>query len=73
MVPPYLKGRHEMITQYRILREREVKEITGLSRSVRAQQIKAGRFPAPVKITEHRVGWRSSDVDAWLASRETAA
>jgi prophage regulatory protein len=61
-----------MMDRKRILREKEVREVTGLSRSVRAQEIKAGRFPAPVKITEHRVGWLSSDVDAWLSSREVA-
>jgi prophage regulatory protein len=62
-----------MTEAIKILREREVKEITGLSRSVRALEVKAGRFPAPVKITEHRVGWRSTDISAWLSSRESAA
>ncbi|WP_431311140.1 helix-turn-helix transcriptional regulator [Methylobacterium nigriterrae] len=61
-----------MTTIDRIVREREVREITGLARSVRALLIKDGRFPAPLRITEHRVGWRLRDIEAWLSSRERA-
>ena len=56
----------------RILREREVGERTGLSRTTRRRLIKAGRFPQPVKLTDHAVGWRESAIADWLASREAA-
>ena len=35
--------------------------------------IAKGQFPAPVKLGARAVGWRRSDVEAWLASRETKA
>ncbi|MCB5176771.1 helix-turn-helix transcriptional regulator [Microvirga lenta] len=57
----------------RILRWPEVRKITGLGRTTAWEQIKKKRFPAPVKITEHRVGWLESDINAWLASRRRAA
>jgi prophage regulatory protein len=57
----------------RILRDAEVRERTGLSRTTRWRLIKAGEFPSGLKLTEHAVGWRESDIDAWLASRQNAA
>ena len=30
------------------------------------QLVKAGQFPPPVQITEHRVGWKSSSVQSWI-------
>ena len=30
---------------------------------------KLGKFPKRIKIGERRVGWRLSDVEAWLAER----
>ena len=30
---------------------------------------KLGKFPKRIKISERRVGWRLSDVEAWLAER----
>jgi prophage regulatory protein len=56
----------------RILRDAEVGERTGLSRTTRWRLIKAGKFPAPIRLTEHARGTRESAVDAWIASREDA-
>jgi prophage regulatory protein len=28
-----------------------------------------GEFPSPVQLSPGRVGWRESDIDAWIASR----
>lgn len=33
--------------------------------------IAKGEFPAPVKLGARAVGWRRSEVEAWLASRKT--
>lgn len=30
---------------------------------------KSGKFPRRIKIGDRRVGWRLSDVEAWLAER----
>ena len=56
----------------RILRDDEVRERTGISRTTRWRLIKAEKFPKPVKLTEHAIGWRESSIEAWLASREAA-
>ena len=56
----------------RILRDDEVRERTGISRTTRWRLIKVEKFPKPVKLTEHAIGWRESSIDAWLASREVA-
>jgi prophage regulatory protein len=50
----------------RILRRAEVEVRTGLSRSTIYQWMKEGRFPSPVKLGERMVGWRESELAAWL-------
>ena len=45
----------------------------GLSRSTIYEMIGRGEFPAPVKLGARAVGWRRSDIEAWLASRRPAA
>lgn len=49
----------------------EVEAATKLKKSRRAELIKDGLFPAPVKVSARRVAWRTSDIAAWIASRET--
>jgi prophage regulatory protein len=56
----------------RILRDEAVRDRTGLSRTTRWRLIRDGKFPKPVKLTEHAIGWRESVIEAWLASREAA-
>jgi prophage regulatory protein len=55
-----------------IMRRKQVLEFTGLSRSTLYNYIARGFFPAPVKLGPRAVGWRRSEIDAWLASRERA-
>ena len=56
----------------KIFRRHAVQDITGLSRSTLYAMIAEGRFPAPVKLGTRAVGWRETDLTAWLASREAA-
>lgn len=56
----------------RILRIGEVIGMTGLSRSSIYRLIGNG-FPAPVKIGVSAVGWRSADIDEWLAERKPSS
>ena len=42
---------------------------TGMGRSWIYAAIQSGVFPKPVKLSARAVGWRSEDIDAWLASR----
>lgn len=55
----------------RILRRRQVEDLTGLSRSSIYREIEYGRFPRPVRLTAQSVGWRETDIDQWLESRPT--
>lgn len=49
-----------------ILRRPAVEAAVGLRRSALYDLIKQGRFPRPVRLTGKAVGWRRSEVVAWL-------
>lgn len=59
-------------TPERVLRIREVVERTGRSRSMVYDDIKAGRFPAPIRIGLRAVAWRQGDIDRWIETRPSA-
>ena len=52
-----------------ILRKPRVLAIIGMGNTWLYEAIARGDFPAPVKLGARAVGWRRSDVEAWLASR----
>ncbi|MDE0589407.1 AlpA family transcriptional regulator [Halocynthiibacter sp. C4] len=52
-----------------IFRRPDVETLVGLSRSTIYAMIAEGTFPKPVKLGKRAVGWRQSDVMAWLESR----
>lgn len=55
----------------RILRLPAVMARTGLSRATIYRR--AGiDFPLPVRLTARSIGWRESDIDAWVSSRTNA-
>ena len=56
----------------RLLRRREVEDITGLSRSTIYRMVKTGQFPQPVRVGPKVVRWRLSDIIAWMESRPLA-
>ena len=51
-----------------LLRMRQVKARTGLSRSTIYLKIKCGEFPAQVSLGPRAVGWLEAEVDRWIAS-----
>ena len=53
----------------KILRREAVEDITGLPTSSLYDEMAAGRFPRPVKLSARRVGWLESEVDEWLAGK----
>ena len=55
-----------------LMRREEVEERFGVSRSWIYNQMRAGRFPEPVKISERAVRWRVADLDEWAADRPVA-
>ena len=63
----------EQIASQRLLRPEEVQRLAGVSAATLYRYVRAGRFPAPGKLSKRCNRWRERDVTAWLASRETAA
>lgn len=52
-----------------ILRRPEVERRTGLGRSTIYERMARGEFPAAVSLGARAVGWRESDVNAWITGR----
>lgn len=52
-----------------LIRLPSVSTRVGLSRATIYRLLKAGAFPAPVRIGARSVAWRASDIDAWVNSR----
>lgn len=56
----------------RLLRRRQVEEITGLSRSSIYRLMRTQEFPLAVKVGPAAVRWKKSDITNWLESRPLA-
>ena len=56
----------------RLLRRREVEELTGLSRASIYRLMRSGRIPLPVRVSATAVRWKASDITAWIQSRPVA-
>ena len=52
-----------------VLRLRDVILRTGISRSTIYERMSRGAFPKPIRLGERAVGWRDSDIEAWIESR----
>ncbi len=50
----------------------DVTALLNVSRSTLHRMVKNGKFPASIKISDSRVGWRQADVLAWVAKRQAA-
>lgn len=49
-----------------VLRRKQVEQVVGLSRSTIYQRMRDGTFPKPVPLGGRAVGWRTSDIEAFL-------
>ncbi|GIX26403.1 MAG: hypothetical protein KatS3mg123_0284 [Burkholderiales bacterium] len=54
----------------RVLRLPDVLQLIGMGRTWLYAAVKSGVFPKPIRIGKRAVGWRASDIEAWLAERE---
>lgn len=52
-----------------ILKIKQVCEITALSKATIYREIKKGKFPAQVQLTDRNVGWLETDINVWIVSR----
>jgi prophage regulatory protein len=53
----------------RLLRLRQVIEITGLGRDTIYRYIRAGQFPRQRRISERASAWREDEIKEWVDSR----
>ncbi|CAI9907500.1 AlpA family transcriptional regulator [Pseudomonas aeruginosa] len=53
----------------RIIRLKEVMDLTGLARSTVYKYIAASEFPVPVSLGERCVGWLESEIHDWILAR----
>lgn len=60
--------RHTTVTD-EIWRLRRVLAAIGMSRSWLYEEVDEGRFPAPLQLGQRAIGWRRSDIQAWLETR----
>ncbi|MCY4528729.1 MAG: AlpA family transcriptional regulator [Chloroflexi bacterium] len=56
----------------RLLRRRQVEDITGLSRSSIYRLMRNGEFPVPVRVGPAAVRWKASEITRWVESRPLA-
>lgn len=56
-----------------ILRRELAAQYIGLSPSTFDVEVKGGRIPASVKVTDTVKGWHRGDLDAWAEDRRAAS
>jgi predicted DNA-binding transcriptional regulator AlpA len=42
------------------------------SRDHLRRKVKAKEFPAPISVSDHRIGWDEAEIDEWLAAKKRA-
>ena len=52
-----------------IVRSKQLRQITGLSYTTIWRLEREGAFPARIRLSRSSVGWRRSEIEAWLATR----
>ena len=54
------------------LTPKAVCERVALSRATLDRLVTAGKFPAPIRLTERRLAFNASDVEAWMQEKVAA-
>lgn len=54
----------------RLFRLHELEPLTGLKKSSIYAGMKAGTFPACIRLSARAVAWRESDIATWQAQRQ---
>ena len=57
----------------RLLRAKQVADLTGLSVSTFYAQIRQGKFPKPLQTGPNTVAWRYGDIIGWINSLHEVA
>ncbi|API87537.1 helix-turn-helix transcriptional regulator [Francisella uliginis] len=56
----------------KILRLKQVVEMTGTSKTTIYRWINAGTFPKPINLSHVSVGWLEADINDWIQSKVEA-
>jgi prophage regulatory protein len=67
-----MKTLSEVSPPYEIYRMGKVIQLTGLSRSSIYRLEALGLFPSRIKLSVSASGWRSEEVQSWIANRPCA-
>jgi prophage regulatory protein len=62
-------SKEQQTENQRLIRRKEVQTKTGLGASSIYAMMKNGEFPQCLNLSERRVAWIESEVDAWIANR----
>ena len=57
----------------KLLTRDEVLEIVPMSRAMLYVEVRAGRFPSPIRLGRRRVAWREDELMSWVQNRPRAA
>ena len=60
-------------TDAQMLSRRDLVSLTGLSATTIWRLRRCGHIPAPLQLSPGRIGWRRSEVLAWLEARQSLA
>jgi prophage regulatory protein len=63
----------ETASPSQLLKPAQVQALTTLDRVTLWRKCRAGTFPQPLRISENRIAWRSSDIETWMSSCEPAS
>lgn len=55
----------------RIIRLPQVLDLVGMKKTAAYDRIKAGSFPAPIKLGAQASGWLESEVQQWIREQAT--
>lgn len=62
-------SKEQQAQNVRLIRRKDVQIKVGLGASSIYAEMAKGRFPKPVFLSEKRVAWIESEIDAWIAER----
>ena len=65
--------RTRQITENNILRLSQVSAKVGRANATIWKDVANGVFPPPISLGPRAVGWKSSELDAWIAAHEFAS
>jgi predicted DNA-binding transcriptional regulator AlpA len=58
--------------KYDVVRNKQLRQLTGLSNTTIWRLEREGAFPARIRLSQKSVGWRRSEIETWLATRQSA-